>query len=50
MDIKSVMEQAVFDADARDQVRSNFQRRFVARADGARIIGDRIQEAMGGGA
>ncbi len=50
MDIKSVMEQALLDADARDQVRSNFQRRFVARADGARIIADRIREAIGGDA
>ena len=48
IDIKGVMEQALFDADARDQVRSNFQRRFVARAHGARIIADRIREAMGG--
>ena len=47
IEIKDVMERAMFDADARDQVRSNFQRRFGARGDCAQAIADRIRTLIG---
>ena len=46
-EVKDVLDRAVFDASAREEVLTSFQNRFVARADGARTIADRIRSVSG---
>ena len=39
---QGVLETALFDESAREEVRSNFQSRFASRSDSAQVVADRI--------
>jgi hypothetical protein len=46
-EVARAMEEALFNASAREQVRSNFRRRFGAGRDSAKVIARRIREIVG---
>ena len=48
-EVARVMEQALFDDAAREQVRASFRRRFGARGNSAKAIADRIRAVVGKG-
>ncbi len=43
----AVIERAIFDEASRDEVRTNFHRRFGARTDSAGVIARRVRQAVG---